>query len=137
MSRGASLAARFRCEPRFTSLRVPTIELWVAGPPAVFHRMAGVVDSGAAVTLLGRGAYELLGVPRGSGTRGDMPGLTGQLKYELCPVQMRLHLASGPDVTVWVRAGFCEQIEHNLFGSDLLDYFNVLVSRNEVTFMAR
>lgn len=131
-----SLAARFRCEPRFESRRVPTIEVWASGPDFVFQRMAGVVDSGATLTLLGRGAYELLGVTRNTGIWDELPGLSGSVRYELHPVQFRLHVADGPQVAVRLRVGFCEAIYDNLFGADLLDYFTVSLSRSDVTFLA-
>ena len=89
------------------------------------------------MTLLGRGAYELLDVTPGTGTPSSMPGLAGTLfEYELQWIQFRLHVADGPHVSVWIQAGFCQSIPDNLFGADLLDYFTVALTRDDVTFMA-
>jgi hypothetical protein len=135
---GHSYALRMAvpCESRFAVRGVPTIELWASGASNIFHRMAGIVDSGATRTLLGTGAHALLGIAHGSGVPDQMKTIAGTLEYELYTVQFRLYTREHPPISVCLEVGLCETIEENLFGADLLRYFTLALSREEVVFMA-
>jgi hypothetical protein len=129
------LMLHLRSEPRFAKRKVPTVDLWACGPGGIFHRLSGIVDSGATRTLLGDGARDLLGIER-DGPIEKMDGIRGEFRYELHWVQFRVHALEGPPVTVWIYAGLIPSMVDNLFGADLLEYYTIAVARDGVTFMA-
>ncbi len=123
-------------EKRFDARGVPVIELWVSGPDYVFQRVAGICDSGASRTLLAKSTWERLGYNvSATAARYACNGLTHQILYVRQVLQLRITAAGRPPIHVVLRAGLTNDIEENLFGADLVEYFGLLVTRDRVTLL--
>lgn len=121
---------------RFGARGVPIIELRVSGPTGVFHRVAGICDSGASRTLLSHTTYERLGyVLPADAEWFPTNALTRQIFYVRQPLHLRIPVTTGPPVHIVVMGGLTPDIEENLFGVDVIEYFAVLLTEDRVTFL--
>jgi len=117
---------------RFRLRGVPVVELWVSGPDHVFQRVAGILDSGASRTFLARPTYERLGFKKDDKGLRPSNALTGQILYKPQVVHVRIPIVSRPSIHVLVRAGLTDDIEENVFGVDLSEYFAFFVAPDRV-----
>jgi hypothetical protein len=122
-------------EERFALHGVPAVEIRASGPACVFHRIRGVVDSGASRTLLTSQTAKLLGIAQ-QGYVERIAAAGGTIDYREARVQFRIPRHGMPPVSFFLYAGVSLQIGENLFGSDFLQYFSVLIGPEDVFFLA-
>jgi hypothetical protein len=133
-SRNFGLCLSLPRDTRYAPRRVPGVEIRASGPDCIFRRIHGVVDSGASRTLLNIETTALLSIqPKNYVER--IEGAGGPILYRDARVQFRIPLYGRPPVTFFLHAGVSAQIGENLFGSDFLQYFSVLISPDEVSFL--
>jgi hypothetical protein len=124
-------------EPRFVARGVPVVELWVSGKDHVFHRVTGICDSGASRTLLAARTFERLRLKIEVNDRMHKSNaLTREINYKRQLVHVRIASGTQPPIHIALLAGLTRDIEENLFGSDLLAYFGLLVTTERVTLLA-
>ena len=123
-------------ETRFTSLGVPGVEILASGPGCVFHRVQGVLDSGASRTLLMQQTAVLLGIFPGQGYVERIDAAGGTIRYREARMQFRVPIFGKPPVTFFLLAGITSQLGENLFGSDFLQYFSILIGPKDVHLLA-
>jgi len=124
-------------EQRYAVRGVPGVELRASGPSGVVHRVHGVVDSGASRTLLTGRTAELLGFRQSIPARLErIAAAGGTIDLERARVQFRIPLEGKPAVGFVLEAGISSQVTENLFGSDLLQYFHIVLGPRSVIFMA-
>jgi hypothetical protein len=125
------------CEQRYARRGVPGVEIRASGPSCIFHRVSGVVDSGASRTLLTAPTAKRLGLhhPRKDyAERIEAAG--GTIDFEVARVQFRIPVHGRPPVSFYIDAGISRQVGENLFGSDFLQYFFILLGPQQVFFLA-
>jgi hypothetical protein len=121
------------CDRRF-GRRVPVVELWVSGKEHVFQRVTAICDSGASRTLLSKPTYERLrfNIDPEVDRLYPMNGLTGQIFYKRQLFHLRIDTVRRPPVHVVVNGGLTDDIEENLIGADLTQYFALMVTYERV-----
>jgi len=136
-TRSWGLEIRRPREQRFADRGVPMVEMWASGPKCLFTRLTGVVDSGSKLTFIPARTAVLLGFPKPAAQGMQrMNAVGGPIDFTTARVQFRLPLRDRPSVTFYLDVGISAQINHALFGNDLLRYFRILVGPDEVFFLA-
>lgn len=124
------------CETRYSQRGIPGVEIRARGPSGIFHRIHGVVDSGASRTLLTARTAALLGFRQTRNARVErIEAAGGTIDLELARVQFRIPLDGRPPVGFFLHAGLSSQVSENLFGSDILQYFYILLGPKSVFFL--
>jgi hypothetical protein len=121
---------------RYARRGVPGVEIRAAGPNCIFHRVVGVVDSGASLTLLTTTTARLLRLDAEKNYSERIEAAGGAIDYVRSWVQFRFVLSGKPPVSIFLNAGISPQLDDNLFGSDFLKYFFILIGRQTVHFLA-